>query len=160
MAQALDYGYWLRGLTLERLTEIYAAHNGGQDFADGFRERFDADPPAELAEDHQLVIVASELDPASERIVEYLAGYGVPVNVVFFRYFADEGREYIARSWLIDPAQPEEARARTQRSRPQRAPWNGQDFYVSFGEDEHRNWDDAVEYGFISPAAESGSANL
>ncbi len=29
-------------------------------------------------------------------------------------------------------------------------PWNGQDFYVAFGEGPHRNWDDAVRYGFVS----------
>jgi len=33
---------------------------------------------------------AAEVDAATERIIEYLAkGYGVPVNVVFFRYFLD-----------------------------------------------------------------------
>jgi hypothetical protein len=29
-------------------------------------------------------------------------------------------------------------------------PWNGRDFYVSFGENNQRNWDEAVDYGFIS----------
>lgn len=29
-------------------------------------------------------------------------------------------------------------------------PWNGTDFYVSFGEGPRRNWDDARDYGFIS----------
>jgi len=28
--------------------------------------------------------------------------------------------------------------------------WNGQDFYVSFGEDARRNWDDARAYGFVA----------
>jgi TIR domain len=32
-----------------------------------------------------------------------------------------------------------------------REPWNGHDWYVSFGEyDEGRNWDDARKYGFVS----------
>lgn len=29
-------------------------------------------------------------------------------------------------------------------------PWNGRDFYVSFGENEQRSWKEAVRYGFIS----------
>lgn len=29
-------------------------------------------------------------------------------------------------------------------------PWNERDFYVSFGENDQRSWDDAVEFGFIS----------
>jgi hypothetical protein len=28
--------------------------------------------------------------------------------------------------------------------------WNGHDFYVSFGENEQRSWDEAVEFGFVS----------
>lgn len=28
--------------------------------------------------------------------------------------------------------------------------WNGRDFYVSFGENEQRSWDEAVEFGFVS----------
>jgi hypothetical protein len=30
------------------------------------------------------------------------------------------------------------------------AAWNGRDFYVSFGENEQRSWDEAVDFGFIS----------
>jgi hypothetical protein len=30
------------------------------------------------------------------------------------------------------------------------APWNERDFYVAFGENSQRNWDEAREYGFIS----------
>ncbi len=42
------------------------------------------------------MIVASELDPSTQRIVEYLLeDYGVPVNVVFFHYFRDGEAEYL-----------------------------------------------------------------
>ena len=27
--------------------------------------------------------------------------------------------------------------------------WNGQDYYISFGEGPHRNWEDAVQYGYV-----------
>ena len=39
---------------------------------------------------------------ATERIVTYLTGFNVPVNVVFFRYFRDGDREHLARNWLLD----------------------------------------------------------
>ena len=29
--------------------------------------------------------------------------YDVPVNAVRFNYYEDDGREYIGRTWLIDP---------------------------------------------------------
>jgi hypothetical protein len=28
--------------------------------------------------------------------------------------------------------------------------WNGRDFYVSFGENEQRSWEEAIEFGFVS----------
>ena len=41
----------------------------------------------ELNANHELVIVASELDAATERIVQYLNRHGIGINVLFFRVF-------------------------------------------------------------------------
>jgi hypothetical protein len=156
VAQTIDYGYWLRDLDTEGVIETFEKHSNGSSFDEAFRDRFDADPPEELAGNHNLIIVASELDASTERIVDYISDYGVPVNVVFFQYFRDGDHEYLARSWLIDPLEVESRPARTKGpgQRKARAPWNGQDFYVSFGEfdkpeQDRRRWDDAVKYGFI-----------
>jgi hypothetical protein len=151
VAQLLDYGSWIRGLDPERISEIHAryAGDGGRSFADAFRDRFDDELPQTLNDAHQLIIVASELDASTERIVSYLSDYGVPVNAVFFRYFKDDGHEYLARSWLIDPLEAE-GRARRSGTRRHQPVWNGRDFYVSFGEGERRTWADAVRYSFIS----------
>jgi hypothetical protein len=151
VAQLLDYGSWIRGLDLERISDIHAryAGDGGKSFADAFRERFDDELPETLNDAHQLIIVASELDASTERIVSYLTDYGVPVNAVFFRYFKDDGHEYLARSWLIDPLEAE-GRARRSSTRRHQPTWNGRDFYVAFGEGERRAWADAIKYGFIS----------
>jgi hypothetical protein len=151
VAQLLDYGSWVGGLTVETIASIYAKRvaGNGKSFADAFRDRFSAELPETLNETHQLIIVASELDASTERIVEYLSAYGVPINALFFRYFNDGSAEYLARSWLLDPVEAEVRRKRTGTKRTQ-APWNGRDFYVSFGEDEQRSWEDARRYGFIS----------
>lgn len=97
-----------------------------------------------------MIIVASDLDPSTERIIGYLAdNYGVPVNAVFFRFFRDGDRDYLARTWLIPP---EEAERRVSQSKAQKGgePWNGRDFYISLGEGDHRNWEDCRKYGFVS----------
>ncbi len=75
VAQLLDYGSWIRDLDVERLSDIYARHNtnGSGSLADGFRERFDDELPADLNSSDQLIIVASELDASTERIVSYLS---------------------------------------------------------------------------------------
>jgi hypothetical protein len=157
VAQTIDYGYWLRDLDTQGVIETFEKHNGGTSFDEAFRERFDQDPPEDLNESHYLIIVASELDASTERIVEYVSDYGVPINVVFFQHFHDGEREYLARSWLSDPEEVETRAPATTRSgrRKNRPPWNKQDFYVSFGESQdpvhdRRRWEDAIKYGFIS----------
>lgn len=149
VAQALDYGYWVGQLTLEEVTSIYAEKHGGQSFDDGFRERFDDEPPEALAGDHRLVIVASTIDPSTDRIVRYVRSQGVPIYVVFFQYFKEGDVEFLARTWDADPGRAEEtkARASVKKTRP---PWNGQDFYVAFGDADRRSWSDALRYGYVS----------
>ena len=65
VAQLLDYGSWIRGLDLERISSLYAgsaaAIHGG--FPDAFLERFGEVVPEALNEAHQLIIVASGLMP-------------------------------------------------------------------------------------------------
>lgn len=149
VAQALDYGSWVKSLTFEQIATIHNAYFG-KPIEVAFEERFESPIPESLNQEHHLVIVASELDASTERIVAYLsADYGVPINALFFRYFVDDGRGYLARTWLIAP---NEAEAHTQASSGggKKEPWNGSDFYVSFGEGEHRSWDDARTYGFVS----------
>lgn len=150
VAQLLDYASWVQKLSYEQIVAIFTAFRPGETFEEAFESRFGSPVPEELNEEHRLLVVASELDPATERIVKYLSeGYGVPLNVAFFRYFRDNGSEYLTRTWLIDPHEAE-ANASKATVKSGRQPWNGHDFYVSFGEYEGRNWDDAVRYGFIS----------
>jgi len=152
VAQVLDYGAWARGLSAERLTRIFETgpFASGRTFQAAFADRFGGPPPATINETHRLVIVASELDGSTQRIVEYLLdAFGVPVNAVFFKYFRDGDTEYLGRSWLKDPqAAEEQARDRE----PKRTPgeWNGTDYYVLFGDDLRRSWDDARTWSYIA----------
>jgi hypothetical protein len=94
---------------------------------------------------HNLILVASELDDSSERIINYLVEeHGVSINAVFFRFFRDGATELLGRAWLRDPEQTIE-RAESRKS----TPWAGQ-WFVNVGEGPHRNWDDNREYGYLS----------
>ncbi len=151
VAQLLDYGSWVQGLTYEQIVAYHASNTPEVPFERAFAEHFGGDPPETLNGRHQLVIVASELDPSTERIVTYLSQqFGVPINALFFRYFRDGEREYLARTWLMDPEVTEADTIKATPAKPGREAWNGQDYYVSLGEGEHRNWDDCVRYGFVS----------
>jgi len=87
---------------------------------------------------------------STERIVGYLSEeYGVTINAILFRHFTESGHEYLARTWLVDPAVAATTHSKG-GGRKAKEPWNGQDFYVSFGEGEWRSWEDAIRYGFVS----------
>lgn len=152
VAQALDYGSWIRELSHSDVLEIFGAYRHDAAFEQAFSLTFGTSPPEELNTSHKLTVVASELDAATSRIVTYLADFEVPVNVLFFRYFEDAGREYVARTWLIDEVRSAGVGGTGKKSGGgTKEAWNGQDWYVSFGEESgSRNWDDARELGFVS----------
>lgn len=156
VAQILDYASWVQNLSYDQIAELYAERNGGKKFEAGFADSFGTNPPEKVNQNHSLVIVASELDASTERIIDYLAdNFGVSINAVFFRYFCDGDNEFLARTWLIDPQQAE-VKASKSGANKEGEPWNGRDFYVSFGEGTadgegmYRSWEDARKYGFIS----------
>jgi len=151
VAQALDYASWVRDLGYEDIVDIYKDFEEEREFEEAFGEKFgsarpegEAGVPEDINQSHSLTIVASELDAATERIIEYLADeYGVPMNAVRFNYYNNDGKEYVGRTWLIDPQE-------TTESPSKRESWNETDFEVTFGHGPHRSWEDARRYGFIS----------
>lgn len=149
VAQLLDYGSWAQDLTLEDVGELYAERNDSS-FDEAFAERFDTPVPDVFNADQRLTLVASELDPSSERIVRYLADrYAVPINAVFFRHFADTGSDYLARSWLIAPEDVESKRPKPKSGKLRT--WNGRDWYAVLGRvDRHNRWDVCRKYGLVT----------
>jgi len=147
VAQVLDYASWIQNLTVERIKDIFRQNNPDLEIEQKFFEQFDTELPEIINENHRLIIVASELDASTERILHYLnETFGVPINVIFLRYFKDGMNKFLSRTWMVDPNIIEQQSKQTKT----REPWNQKDFYVSFGADEHRDWEDARKYGFIS----------
>ena len=66
---------------------------------------------------------------------------------MFFRHFEDAGKNYLIRTWLVDPRKTD---AGPTGKKKRREPWNGRDFYVSLGDSRHRRWEDCVQFGFVS----------
>ena len=148
VAQTLDYASWLQDLDAQQIRGIYGRFRPGKSLNDEFRERFGHElVEDELNNTHQLVIVASDLDARTERIVQYLEGWEVPINVLFFQVFSHGDDRFLSRTWLVDPAEVQVNA--TTSAKQAKEPWNGE-FYTSFGHGDHRDWDEAVKYGFIS----------
>ncbi|MCY1138114.1 endonuclease NucS [Actinoplanes sp. Pm04-4] len=148
-AQALDYGSWVQGLAHDDILDLFTQYRPGHTFEQAFVDRFGTAPPEQINAEHRLTIVAGDMDPATERIIGYLSRYQVPINVALFRYFQDGDRSYLARTWLLPDNDVADAAAPRRSSAKET--WNGQDWYVAFGEESSiRAWDDARKYGFIS----------
>ena len=145
IAQVLDYASWVVRLTTSEVHEI-ARPKLGKPLQDAFRERFGSSLPEKLNSSHNMLIVASEFDASSERIVKYLANeHNVAINSAFFSVFEENGEQLLATDWLMDQQQVVE-RSESKR----KAPWTGY-YYVNAGDMQGtRNWDDMCEFGFIS----------
>jgi hypothetical protein len=141
IAQILDYASWVKSLEYDEIDSICKGYLK-KGLAEAFNDYFDEPLPENVNAAHSLVIVASEFDDSSERIVKYLAEqYEVSINVVFFSFFRQGNEEFVGRAWLRDPEQTE------MRSRI-RPPWSGY-WFVNVGEGPYRNWDDNQRYGFL-----------
>lgn len=142
VAQALDYASWVAGLLPMQVEEI-AQDYLKKPLTEVFQEKFGTSFPEVVNNDHRIVIVASELDDSSERIVQYLSTrHSLNINVVFFTCFRQGKKELVGRAWLIDP---EEAELRSEVRRS----WSGF-WFVNVGDGEHRNWEDCKKYGFLA----------
>ncbi len=148
VAQALDYACWIEGLTADQIAQIFSRFSNGGDLGEAFKARFGLalDEDA-LNQTHQIVIVAAELDPSSERIIGYLNDRDIAINVMFFQVFQNGHEQLLSRAWLIDPGETQVNASGSTGERGPKEPWNGE-YYVSYG--GGRSWQDARTFGFIS----------
>ena len=148
VAQTLDYASWVDALEADDIARIYGRFKPNGNLAEDFKARFgrvlDEDT---LNESHEMVIVASELDPGTERIVRYLEERGIAINVLFFQVFQNGKDQMLSRAWLIDPAETQANVAAKPKGESE--PWNGE-FYANFGHGSARSWAEGMKYGFIS----------
>ncbi|RED57908.1 endonuclease NucS domain-containing protein [Cohnella phaseoli] len=152
VAQGLDYASWIKTLSASKISAIYEAYVAKyyeeqnsleEEYYEKFRIRLEEE---NINNSHQIVIVATELDSSTERIVEYLSDSLIPINVIFFTVFEEDSTIYISRAWMIDPQETLENASAVVKDKE---PWNGE-YYVSFGDGINRSWTDALRYGFIS----------
>ncbi|WP_254367833.1 hypothetical protein [Microbacterium sp. NC79] len=152
-AQVLDYGAWVSTLGRSEIQNVFEAYRPGVPLESAFVDAFDETVPDEISAQQTFTIVAASVDAATERIVRFLnEDYNVPINVVFFRHFVDNGSTYLARTWLVEHEVQAAAKAVVPGKRSStRETWNQLDWYVSFGENPTgRRWVDGREYGFVS----------
>lgn len=150
VAQSLDYASWVEQLTPEKIAQIYERFSGGGSLDEAFAKHFGSELNEDsLNQSHQIILVASELDDSTERIINYLSARDIAINVIFFQIFQNGQEQLLSRAWLLDPGETQANVASTTKSQGEKEPWNGE-YYVSFGDTASRSWEDALKYGFIS----------
>jgi len=143
VAQVLDYASWVRRLTTGDVHTL--AQSLDVSLAKAFRDKFGTSLPQTLNASHQMVVVASEVDEGTKRIIEYLSEeHDVGINAAFFNVFEAGGQEWLTTDALLDQ---EEVKDRAVKKA--QAPWSGY-YYVTGGSEEDRPWADLRDYGFFS----------
>ncbi len=146
VAQALDYASWVRHLGADAIQEIARQYRKAN-LSELYHARFGEALPDKLNTSHQIIVVASELDAASKRIIEYLSeDYNVGINAVFFEIFEQDGHKWLTTDSLLDQdAVIERAVRRTRGS------FTGF-YYATGGPEEMRPWEHQRKHGFITAA--------
>jgi hypothetical protein len=95
VAQALDYAAWVEQLTPEHIRLIYQRFANGESLEDAFKQFFGFDlDVTKLNNSHQIVIVASEIDDSSERIIAYLNARNIVIKVLYFHIREDAASQH------------------------------------------------------------------
>ena len=117
VAQTLDYASSIQDFGREEV-ERHARDFLATEFDEAFERRFGQKAPEVVNGRHRMYIVASSLDSATRRIVEYLSRvHGVDINAATFSYFNTEQGEFLARSTLLDEDEVK-GRATKRKRRP------------------------------------------
>jgi hypothetical protein len=120
-AQALDYASWVKDLDAEAIDAIAAQHLKGKTLEAAFQSKFDVELPEVINEHHAMLVVASEIDDSTERIIRYLSEtYSVDINAVRFQFFqAPDGGQMLVRTFTVAP---EEAKTNVNKRPGKRSP--------------------------------------
>lgn len=106
IAQTLDYATWIKDLDYDDLNNILNRHGKTdcKEIGEYFSSVFDKDSEEiDFNSDHKMLIVGSEIDDSTVRIIDYLSSepYSVNINAVNFNYFkSKDGEEFLAQSFI------------------------------------------------------------
>jgi hypothetical protein len=146
VAQILDYASWVRTLNSKDIHTIASAYLG-KTLDAVFTAAFGISVPDTLNTAHNMVIIASELDASSKRIVEYLSEvHDLSINTLFFCTFEQDGKLLMGADWLMDQ---QEVVTRSVSNKKAKTPWSGY-WYVNTDDCKERSWDDCRRFGFFA----------
>jgi hypothetical protein len=149
------------GDIVSNIANNYLRLRNGLTLENAFQKKFGIELPEVINESHSMLIIASRIDPASERIIKYLSEtYGVNINAATFQHFEeDNGTEIIGRAFLIQPSEIDVSPGPS----PKRKPNLSQEELSKKAEergvgDFYKNLTSALEQNFIKTTTRSSLA--
>lgn len=101
IAQTLDYAAWVSTLKIDDINAILQKQGRTETIYELLNKNFEDGEEIEINENQKLLIVASEIDSITERVVSYLSSKGLNINAVTFNYYKENDTEFIARNFII-----------------------------------------------------------
>lgn len=148
-AQVIEYASYVAEMKYEELALAYRKFAEKRiDLPDSLDKAFAKKFGTELDEYSigkrpKMIVVATSMDDGTEHIVRYLRqAYNVDINILFFQIFSHGNDRIMSRVWFAENLELEAEPENT-------AVWN-HEYYISFGADQNRTWEDARKFGFIS----------
>lgn len=148
-AQVIEYASYIAEMKTEGLASAYEAyaekHPGIPKSLDkAFQAKFGVElDESQIDTVPRMVIVAAKMDDGTEHIIRYLRQtYSVDINILFFQIYKHGEERLLSRVWFEENVEIE-AKAEYNSK------WN-REYYISFGEDDFRKWEDACKFGFVS----------
>ena len=162
--QALRYAAMVSTMTFEQVVAIFESYigkrgddaNARQTLLD-FLEWDEADED-EFANDVRIVLASAEFSKELTTAVLWLCERQIDIRCVRLKPYGTRDNILLDVSQVIPLPEAQEYQVRLKEKQQKeraarkknREEWNGRDFYVSLGEYDDANWDDCVEYGFIT----------
>lgn len=101
IGQTLDYAAWAATLKVEDINQILQKQGLKETIYEILNKTFEDAEDIEINENQKLLVVASEIDATTERIINFLSDKGVNINAITFNYYKSGSDEFIARNILI-----------------------------------------------------------
>jgi hypothetical protein len=159
--QAVRYAAMVSKMTFEQAVATYSRHLGadsGIDAKNQILEFLDWVEPSEddFAQDVKIVLFSEDYSRELTSSILWLNEKGLEVTCFRMSAYKLADRVLVDFQQILPLKEAEEYQVKVrnkqqveQTERRTRVPWNGE-FYANFGESEHRSWNDARKYGFIS----------
>jgi hypothetical protein len=110
VSQVLSYGAWVQPLSEDEVRRVFRRYRPDTSMEEAFLECFGAEIPDKINAAQHYVIVAVEVDQATEDSVQVLAAEGVRIKLVLFEHFEDRGADYFVRLTLARSPQRKRGR--------------------------------------------------